>query len=265
MEVGVGSAVHHVLLQKLHKTSLYAVSQVFNGINAQRLHLSCTCLLLQINRIASVFLILVPHLILPYVIINCYSFNYKDRMQSSWTRLFTPCQYFVEVRWRSLFRSTSLGKRCTSYSAPPTSRKRAADRWSLRNSLPRSSLFMVGKAQKSHGAILELNWILCSAWKKWMGGTPLEHPPYSPVLAPCNFWAFPIIKRELRGKEFRSDQRSTAHFREVGGALKEVHRLPREVLRKRESPHLHKILTWSNKVSPRTFQRLSYIKVHVSI
>jgi hypothetical protein len=46
----------------------------------------------------------------------------------------------------------SLFKQCTSYNAPPTSRKRAADRRSLRNFLPRRSLFMVGKAQKSHGA-----------------------------------------------------------------------------------------------------------------
>jgi hypothetical protein len=38
-------------------------------------------------------------------------------------------------------------------------------------------------------------------------------------LVPCDFWAFPIMKRELRGKKFRSDQRSTARFREVGGAL----------------------------------------------
>jgi hypothetical protein len=38
-------------------------------------------------------------------------------------------------------------------------------------------------------------------------------------LAPCDFWAFPIMKRELRGKKFRSDQRSAARFREVGGAL----------------------------------------------
>jgi hypothetical protein len=37
-------------------------------------------------------------------------------------------------------------------------------------------------------------------------------------LAPCDFWAFPTMKRELRGK-FRSDQRSAARFREVGGAL----------------------------------------------
>jgi hypothetical protein len=38
-------------------------------------------------------------------------------------------------------------------------------------------------------------------------------------LAPCDFWAFPTMKRELRGKKFRSDQRSAARFREVGGAL----------------------------------------------
>jgi hypothetical protein len=55
------------------------------------------------------------------------------------------------------FRSIYLGKRCTSYKAPPTSRKRVADRWSLWNFLPRSSTFIVGKAQKSHGARSELN------------------------------------------------------------------------------------------------------------
>jgi hypothetical protein len=77
--------------------------------------------------------------------------KYERRLKSSWTHLITRSRNFVEVRWRSLFRSTSPGKRCTSYNAPPTSWKRAADRWSLRNFLPRSSLFMVGKAQKSHG------------------------------------------------------------------------------------------------------------------
>jgi hypothetical protein len=65
----------------------------------------------------------------------------------------------------------------------------------------------------------DLNWILCSAWKKWIGGTPLKHPPYSPDLAPCDFWAFSTMKRELRGKKFRSDQQSAERFREVSGAL----------------------------------------------
>jgi hypothetical protein len=38
-------------------------------------------------------------------------------------------------------------------------------------------------------------------------------------LAACDFWAFPTMKWELRGKKFRSDQRSAARFRDVGGAL----------------------------------------------
>jgi hypothetical protein len=84
-------------------------------------------------------------------------FYSEGRLQSSWTHLITPSRNFVEVRWRSLLRSTFLGKRCTSYNTPSTFRKRAADRWSLRNFLPRSALFMVGKARKSHGARSELN------------------------------------------------------------------------------------------------------------
>jgi hypothetical protein len=38
----------------------------------------------------------------------------------------------------------------------------------------------------------DLNCILCSAWKKWICGTPLEHLPYSPDLTPCDFWAFQL-------------------------------------------------------------------------
>jgi hypothetical protein len=53
-------------------------------------------------------------------------------------------------------------------------------------------------------------------------------------LVPYDFWAFTTMKRELRGKKFRSDQRSAARFREVGEALYEVNRLPTEVLRKRD-------------------------------
>jgi hypothetical protein len=35
---------------------------------------------------------------------------------------------------------------------------------------------------------------------------------------PCNFWAFPTMKRELQGKKFQSDQQSAACSQEVGGA-----------------------------------------------
>jgi hypothetical protein len=83
--------------------------------------------------------------------IICLVSIYESFLKSSWSHLITPSPNFVEVRWRSLFRSTSLGKRCASYNAPPTSRKRAAERWSFRNFLVWTSLFMVGKVQKSHG------------------------------------------------------------------------------------------------------------------
>jgi hypothetical protein len=99
---------------------------------------------------------------------------YEGRLQSSWTHLITLSRNFVEVWWRSLFRSTSLGMRCTSYNAPPTSRKRATARWSLRNFLPRSSLFMIGKSQKLHTVRSELNSVL--RVERWSGGTPIEHP-----------------------------------------------------------------------------------------
>jgi hypothetical protein len=42
---------------------------------------------------------------------------------------------------------------------------------------------------------------------------------FNPDLTPCDYWAFPSMKRELQGNKFRSDQRSVARFREVGGAL----------------------------------------------
>jgi hypothetical protein len=66
--------------------------------------------------------------------------------------LITPIQNFVEVQWQFLLRNISLDKWCTSYNnAPPTFQKRATDCWLLWNFLPWSSLFVVGKSQKSHG------------------------------------------------------------------------------------------------------------------
>jgi hypothetical protein len=54
---------------------------------------------------------------------------------------------------------------------------------------------MVGKAKKSHGSRSELNSMF--GLEKWIGGAPLEHPSCSPDLAPCDFWAFPAMKRRV--------------------------------------------------------------------
>jgi hypothetical protein len=76
---------------------------------------------------------------------------------------------------------------------------------------------MVEKAQKSHGTKSGL-----------YDGCSNDVPPIHFFQAelriqfrsnPMVFWAFPTMKRELRGKKIRSDERSAAHFREVGGAL----------------------------------------------
>ena len=37
----------------------------------------------------------------------------------------------------------------------------------------------------------------------------LPHPPYSPDLAPCDFWLFPKLKEHLKGTRFTSDQEVT--------------------------------------------------------
>jgi len=34
----------------------------------------------------------------------------------------------------------------------------------------------------------------------------LEHPPYSPDLAPSDFWLFPHLKKFLRGKRFSNEE-----------------------------------------------------------
>jgi hypothetical protein len=48
---------------------------------------------------------------------------------------------------------------------------------------------------------------------------PKPNTVFNSVLDQCGFWDFPTMKRELRGKKFRRDERSAARFREVVGAL----------------------------------------------
>lgn len=35
--------------------------------------------------------------------------------------------------------------------------------------------------------------------------TPLEHPPYSPDLSPCDFHMFGVLKEALGGEKFNND------------------------------------------------------------
>jgi hypothetical protein len=164
---------------------------------------------------------------------------YEGRLQSWWTHLITPSRNFVEVRWRSLFRSTSLGKRCTSYNAPPTSRKHAADRWSLRNFLPRSSFFMVGKAQKSHGARSEF--ISGFDLKKVDRWNPIRTSAMQSRSRPVRFLGFSNHKMGGPRQEISKWSTVCSTFSGSGWCVvRSASLAKRGTSKKRPSPHLHK-------------------------
>ncbi len=56
-----------------------------------------------------------------------------------------------------------------------------------------------------HGALLHWDWPV------------LKHPAYSPDLSPCDFFLFPLLKKKMRGKDFRTiDNLKEAILDEVG-------------------------------------------------
>jgi hypothetical protein len=178
--------------------------------------------------------------------------DYKGRLKSSWTRPITPSRNFVKVRWRSVFRSISPGKRCNSYNAPPTSRNRAADRWSLRNFLPLSCLFMVGKAQKSHGT-RSGQYDGCSN-----GVPPIRFIKPNIIqfrLRPMRFLGFSNHEKGAPRQEIsRWSTVGSKFWRSRWSIVRSASLAKGGTSKKRPSPHLHKVPTRSNKVSPRTLQ-----------
>jgi hypothetical protein len=147
----------------------------------------------------------------------------------------------------------SLGKRCTSYNAPPTSRKRAPDSLSLRNFLLGAPFSSLEKPRYRMGR--NLNWILCSTWKKWIGGTPSEHPPYSPHVAPMRFLGFSNHEKGAPRQEISKWSTVCSTFSRSGWSVVRSASLAKwGKSKKRPSPHPYKVPTRGNMASPRTFQ-----------
>jgi hypothetical protein len=92
-----------------------------------------------------------------------------------------------------------------------------------------------------------------------IGGTPSEHPPYSPDLSPMRFLGFSNHEKGALRQEtacyiilLKSAANGLQHVFEKW--VERCKKCRGGTSKKRPSPHLHKVPTRSNKVSPRTFQ-----------
>jgi hypothetical protein len=137
--------------------------------------------------------------------------------------------------------------------APPTSRKCAADRWSLRNFLPQSSIFVVGKAQKSHGARSELNSVC--GWDKVDRWNPLRTSVMQSRSRPIRFLGFSNHEKGAPRQEISKLSTVCSLFSRSGwSVVRNVSFAKGGTSKKRPSPHLYKVPTRINKVGPRNFQ-----------
>jgi hypothetical protein len=152
-----------------------------------------------------------------------------------------------------LFLKYPPGKQCTSYSAPPTSWKCVADHWSLWNFSPQSSLSMVGNAQKSHGVRSGL----CGGCSN---GVPLIHffqakHRFQFRSCPMQFLGPSNHEKGAPRQEISKWSVVGSTFLRSGWSIVRSASLAKGVTsKKRLLPHLHKVLTRNNKVSPQTLQ-----------
>ena len=99
--------------------------------------------------------------------------------------------------------------------------------------------------------------------------TKMDHPPYSPDLAPCDFWLFPKLKNALKGQTFADLLTSNAtwkHYCEVfrkmifktvsgsGTVVSRSAQLHKESFWTRQQPLVHR---WANFTFTGPFRELN--------
>jgi hypothetical protein len=132
-----------------------------------------------------------------------------------------------------------------------TSLKRAADRWPLRNLLPRSSLFMVRKACKSHRARSGL-YGGCSNGILPIQFFQAEHRIQF-ISRPMRFLGFSNHEKGAPRQEISKWWTVCSTFSRSGWSVVRSALLTKGgTSKKRPSSHFHKVLTPSSKVSPQT-------------
>ena len=80
-------------------------------------------------------------------------------------------------------------------------------------------------------------------WLEVSGYKLIKHSPYSPDLAPCDFWAFPYLKRRLAGQKFDTDQEM------ITAVMTEFARMTKEGAKKGEGPALRHVFDkWETRL-----------------
>jgi hypothetical protein len=105
--------------------------------------------------------------------------------------------------------------------------KSDADRWSLRNFLPRSSFFMVGKVQKLHGTRSELNSVF--GLEKMDRRNPIRISAIQSRSRPMRFLGFSNYEKGAPGQEISKWSMVCSTFSRSEWSV-----VRREVLRKRD-------------------------------
>jgi hypothetical protein len=112
---------------------------------------------------------------------------------------------------------------------------------------------MGGKAQKSHGARSELNSVFgLEKVDRW---NPIRTSTIQFTSRPMRFLGFSNHEKEASRQEILKRSTVCSTFSRSGwSVVRSVSLALGGTSKKRPSPHLHKVPTRSNNVSPRTFQ-----------
>jgi hypothetical protein len=131
--------------------------------------------------------------------------------------------------------------------------KCTADRSSLRNFLPQSSLFVLRKAQNSHGMKSELNFVFgLGKVDRW---NPIRTSAIQSRSRPMRFLCFSNHEKGASRQEISKWSTVCSTFSRSGWSVVRSASLAKGgTSKKRPSPHLHKVPTLSNKASPQPFQ-----------
>jgi hypothetical protein len=187
--------------------------------------------------------------------------RFEARLKSSWTHLITLSRNFVKVRWRSLFLSTSLGKRwlLTTLHSLLGNVLQTVDYFEI--SFFGAPFWWLEKYRNRMGR--DLNWILCPACQKVDRRNPIRTSAIWSRSRPMRFSGFPNHENGAPRQILKWSTVCSTFSRSGWSVVRNASLAKGGTSKKRPSPHLHKVSTRSNKLSPRTFQTALIITARV--